>query len=109
MSEKDGMIIDTCLHWMTGTKEGTRLNKIWKTNGALDNAKIIDPVSFFDVTYEGKTLRFYRDIDLLSEELHKYSDNDDKEIDRLIDTIKTIGIMETPSATSFGVELPLMF
>lgn len=107
VSEKDGMIIDTCLHWMTGTKEGTRLNKIWKTNGALDNAKIIDPVSFFDVTYEGKTLRFYRDIDLLSEELHKYSDNDDKEIDRLIDTIKTIGIMETPSDIPYELGKPL--
>ena len=95
--DRDGMIVDTCIHWMTGTKKGTKLNKIWNDNGGLKNADIIIPESFFDFTMDGKTIRFYHDIDKLEKELYKFSEDDDKEIAKLIDAIKAINIMETPS------------
>ena len=32
---RKGRYIDGCLHWLTGTKEGTVLNEDWKNVGAL--------------------------------------------------------------------------
>ena len=44
---RNGYYIDNCIHWMTGTKDGTFQNTIWKEVGALsDSTKLIKSASF---------------------------------------------------------------
>ncbi|MBQ7464784.1 MAG: NAD(P)/FAD-dependent oxidoreductase, partial [Lachnospiraceae bacterium] len=33
---RNGCHIDNCIHWLTGTKQGTSLWEVWKTVGAID-------------------------------------------------------------------------
>lgn len=94
-------LVDGCLHWMLGTKEGTGINKIWKTIGGLDDVEIYHPNSFYEVKYEGKSLAIYRDIDKLKESLLMVSEDDDVEILDLIEAIKVMGIMEIPCETPY--------
>ena len=34
---RKGYHIDNCIHWLTGTKQGTKLWEVWKTVGAIDD------------------------------------------------------------------------
>ena len=34
---RSGYTVDNCIHWLTGTKTGTKQNQIWQELGALDN------------------------------------------------------------------------
>ncbi len=100
---RDGNIIDGCLHWMLGTKEGTNLNAIWKTVGGLDGVEIIHPNSFYEAIFEGKKLVLYRDAQKLHEELlsHCESENDQTLVNALIDAITTMGESVMQSDTPF--------
>ncbi len=100
---RDGNVIDGCLHWMVGTKENTKLNRIWKTVGGLEDTEIICPNSFYQVVFGNQTLTFYRDIDKMQKELLSYSvsDNDKDLVNALIDAIKEIGEAVVPSDIPF--------
>ena len=101
--ERKGSLIDGCMHWMLGTKDGTRINKIWKDMGVFDTVSVYNPKTFCSVSYLGNWFHFYMDINKFKEELLKYSDNDDEEIEIFIEAIKSMGIMEIP--TDFPIEL----
>ncbi len=98
-----GNVIDGCLHWMIGTKDGSRLNKIWKTNGGLDGVEIIHPNSFYEVVFEGEKLTFYRDVDKLRAELirHCASENDERWARDFIDAIVEMGEAVMPCEIPF--------
>ena len=32
---RNGYVIDNCIHWLTGTKDGTAMNELWRQIGAL--------------------------------------------------------------------------
>ncbi len=91
---RDGNVIDGCLHWLVGTKEGTNLNKIWKTVGGLENTEIIHPNSFYEVVYNNKKLVLYRDINKLQEELinHCASEKDKVLVNAIIDALNEMGV-----------------
>ena len=38
---RKGYYLDGCIHWLTGTKEGTLLNRMWKNLGAIDKQEDI--------------------------------------------------------------------
>ena len=38
--ERKGSQIDGCIHWLTGTKEGTSLNRLWKEVGAINRQEV---------------------------------------------------------------------
>ena len=45
---RKGCHIDNCIHWLTGTKKGTTLRKVWETVGALDeHTEFADCDSFY--------------------------------------------------------------
>lgn len=105
--KRDNMIIDGCLHWLWGTKEGTGLNNVWKTVGGLDNVDIYNPNSFYEVHYEGRSVAFYRDVEKLRESLLSVSDNDDSEIEAFVNAIKGVGLMENPSEAPYELADPV--
>lgn len=93
---RDGMLIDGCVHWLTGTKEGTQLNEMWKDVDAFDQDEIIHPESFGTVEYQGKSLTFWCDLNRFEKELIEISPEDTKEIKKLIKLIIKIQNMPLP-------------
>lgn len=81
---RKGSVIDGCIHWMLGTKEGTGINKIWHDLGAITpETKMIKTNTFYQTQYEGQVFNVYNDLTKLKEEFLKYSENDDEEIEKM--------------------------
>ena len=100
--KRKNSIIDGCMHWMQGSKNGTRLNQIWHTLGVLnEDTQMIDPESFLTIEYEGNLFHWYMDIDKLEEEFYKYSLDDDNECKIFIDAIRGMGVMEINTETPY--------
>lgn len=100
--KRKNSIIDGCMHWMQGSLDGTRLNKLWKEIGVLNDAtKIIHPESFCTIEYEGNIFHWYMDINKLEEEFYKYSIDDESECKIFIDAVKEMGVMEIPSSIPY--------
>lgn len=98
---RKGCLIDGCLHWMLGTKEGTDVARIWKDTGALDHTPLFRPDSFQSVTYDGETFTFYRDIDRFEGELRRLSQGDEAEIDEMMNALRRIGVAEPPARVAY--------
>ncbi|MCR5113775.1 MAG: FAD-dependent oxidoreductase [Acholeplasmatales bacterium] len=103
---RKGSIIDGCLHWLLGTKKGTKINKIWDTVGDINSTEIITTESFYDTYYDGEVFHLYNDIDKFEKELYKFSKNDDDEIKALIEAIKALGSPEIPSDLPYELVNP---
>ena len=73
--------IDGCLHWLTGTKEGTELYGIWKKCGVLGG--VVKTDSFFQSTTDGTTVTFWRDAMRWRDEMLAISPDDSCEILKL--------------------------
>ncbi len=100
---RSGNVIDGCLHWLIGTKEGSRLNKIWQTNGGLEGVEIVHPNSFYEVLFEGEKLLFYRDEASLRTELlrHCNGENDAYWANAFMDAIVEMGEAVMPCEVPF--------
>ena len=76
---RGGYEIDGCLHWLTGTREGTELYGIWQKTGVLDGG-CVRTSSFFSSTTDGVTVTFYDDAERTKEEMISLFPEDTKEI-----------------------------
>lgn len=94
--DRQGYHIDGCIHWLIGTKEGTPINQLWKTVGALDGVKIFNPESFMAVEHEGTTVHFYQDIQRMQSSWTEISPEDEKTIAEFCRDIKTLQSFEIP-------------
>ena len=84
--KRDGCMIDNCIHWLTGTREGSALHELWKEIGALgDTVELYEKPSFFTARLNGETLTFWRDKERTRRELLALSLEDEKEINKLMD------------------------
>ncbi|MGL4774039.1 MAG: phytoene desaturase family protein [Clostridium sp.] len=84
---RQGYHIDGCIHWLTGTKEGTLLNKMWKEVGALDGIEIYQPNTFTVFSYQDYKIPVYRDLNKFRETLLELSPEDGEEINDLCEAI----------------------
>ena len=87
---RKGYFFEGGMHWLTGSSEKLKLNKIWKEVGAL---KENNPIENRDPYYtlvgdDGRDLHLWRDVDRLKEELLNYAPEDAKMIKRLCRDIK---------------------
>lgn len=95
--KRKGFSIDGCIHWLTGTKDNTDLNRIWKDTGVIkDNEEIINHSDAGVFEYEGEKLTLYCDIDKLEEELLRVSPEDKKPIKRFIKDLINVFNMPLP-------------
>ena len=62
---RKGYHIDGCIHRLVGTKDGTPMNDLWKSVGALDGVEIHHPETFLTFEHESGTVPIYRDLDRL--------------------------------------------
>lgn len=96
--DRAGYHIDGCIHWLVGTKEGTPMNDLWKSVGALDGVEIHHPDTFLTYEHEAGTVPIYRDLDRLREAWLELSPADAETIEEFVATIRQMGAFEMEAA-----------
>lgn len=87
--DRNGFHIDGCVHWLTGSKEGTDFGNIWRQIGAFDEEnEIYQPDCFYTTEFEGVTVKIYSDLEKLRNHLSEISPEDKIHIDELCNAIK---------------------
>lgn len=100
--KREGYFIDNCIHWLTGTKEGSALHELWKEIGALgDDVEVHEKEMFFSSKLNGEVLTFWRDKEKTRKEMLALSPEDEKEINKLIDYVKMAETMTVPVEKPF--------
>lgn len=95
--KREGYFIDNCLHWLTGTRQGSALHELWKEIGVLgDGVEIHKKEVFFSSKLDGEVLTFWRDKERTRKEMLLLSPEDEKEINKLIDHVTLAETMTVP-------------
>src|SRR5574344_1677113 len=95
--KRDGYFIDNCIHWLTGTKPGSKLYDLWCEVGALgDGVDVYKKQMFYSYTSQGKTVTFWRDKERTRKELIALSPEDEVEINKFIDAVTKAESMQVP-------------
>ena len=95
--KREGYWIDNCIHWLTGTKDGSDLNRLWKEIGALgDEVALHEKEVFYSSKLEGQVLTYWRDLERTRKELLALSPEDEVEINKLIQYVKYAESMSVP-------------
>ena len=95
--ERQGYKIDGCIHWLTGTKEGTLLNEMWKNLGAFQSQDdLIYLPSWGQFDYEGTKVTFWRDLDRAEKEWKEISPVDSKRIHKFFNMVRDFCKVELP-------------
>lgn len=89
-------LIDGCIHWLTGTKEGLEINKTWHNVNAFKQEDIIYSDNFGSIEYEGKVYTFWCDLDKFENEFIEVSPKDKKLIHRVRKYIEKFFSMPLP-------------
>jgi phytoene dehydrogenase-like protein len=95
--DRKGYHIDGCIHWLVGTKVGTKLRDLWDITGALDGIEIYHPDSFLAVEHSGETIFFYRDLNQLKKSWIEISKSDEKQITQMCKDIEVMQTYEIPT------------
>lgn len=87
--DRNGYHIDNCIHWLTGTRRGTKLYELWEELGVLgDDVEVYHSDSLFTSEGEnGEKVSFYRDREKAREEMLLFSPNDKREINGFFDAV----------------------
>lgn len=95
---RNGRYLDGCIHWLTGTKEGTQLNRMWKEVGAIssDGKDICYLDSFGSFEYQGDVVTLSADLDKAEKDWITLSPIDKKQIKKFFKMVKDFHKIEEP-------------
>lgn len=94
--------LDGCIHWLTGTKEGTLLNEMWKNLDAFRSQEdILLLPSWGTYEYQGQSVTMWCDLDRAEKEWIAVSPVDKKMIRKFFKMVKDFIKVELP------LDLPL--
>ena len=89
--ERSGHRIDNCVHWLTGTREGTPLYALWQEIGALSGERDVCRLPSFYASSDGeKQIAFSRDLHETRAAFHAVSPQDHRATDRFFDAARQI-------------------
>lgn len=95
--DRKGCHIDNCIHWLTGTKEGTGLRKLWEEIGALSpDTKFVKSDKFYTSCVDGERITLWKDLERTKREMLSLSPEDSEEIERFIEHVEYAGCCEMP-------------
>jgi phytoene dehydrogenase-like protein len=95
---RDGMVIDGCVHWLTGTAPGHGLHTLWQSFHAFKDEDVVQAAGFGRYEYQGQTITMWADLDKLEKEWCALSPVDAKQIKKLCKTIIKVGKIPLPYA-----------
>jgi phytoene dehydrogenase-like protein len=104
---RKGYHIDGCIHWLVGTKEGTPMNQLWKSVGALEGVEIYHPETFMSFEHGEHTVHLYRDPDRLRSSWLALSPADEGAINEFCDSIKRLSSFDMDCGTPVDLMSPL--
>ena len=88
---REGHTIDNCLHWLNGTREGSPLNRLWRSLGVLgEEVATVRAPFFYRSHLPCATLTMWRDPDRTEAELSEKSPADAKAIRRFFSSAKAL-------------------
>lgn len=94
---RKGRYLDGCIHWLTGTREGTILNQDWKNIGAISSQEdIIYLPSWGTFEYKGTKVTLWRDLEKAEAEWKEISPEDSKEIHHFFKMVSDFTKVELP-------------
>ena len=95
---RKGCHIDNCIHWLTGTKKGTALRKVWDTVGALDeHTEFAEGDSFYTSIKGDWQVTLWKDLERTEAELLALSPEDETEIKKFVEHVKYATKCEIPA------------
>ena len=104
---RKGFYLDGCVHWLTGTKEGTLLNEMWHNIGAFANkGDILYLPNWGSFEYQGQVVTFWRDLDRAQKEWTEISPVDAKMIKKFFKMVRDFSTVELPLDLPFSM-MPL--
>ena len=94
---RKGQYIDGCIHWLTGTKKGNDLYKMWTDVGVIDkDVPILQLEGWGTFDYQGIKVPFYSDLDKAEQEWLKISPEDKKHIRHFFKMVRDIASVNLP-------------
>ena len=85
---RDNVYIDNCMHWLTGTNQHTKLFKLWKKIGAIDEtSNLYQSKYFYKSELNGESISLLCNTEKTRNDMIKLSPEDRKEIDKFINTV----------------------
>ena len=77
-------VLDGCIHWLTGSRRGDELYRVYEELGAVQGRRMFDHDIFSSmVMRDGRALHWYTDIDRLEAHLNELAPRDAKPIEEL--------------------------
>lgn len=87
--KRNGFVIDNCLHWLTGTRDGSPDKKMWEELGVLKpGEQLIQRPYFLACEAEGATVTLWRDISKTRKEMLEISPADKDEINAFLNCVQ---------------------
>lgn len=94
---RKGQYIDGCIHWLTGTRKGDDLYKMWEDVGVIDkDTPILQLDGWGTFDYQGIKVPFYSDLDKAEKEWLVISPIDKRHIRHFFKMIKDIASVNLP-------------
>lgn len=89
--ERQGYTIDNCIHWLEGTRRGTKLFALWEELGAFDRTTEFRRDScFYRSTLDGKSAALYPSIERSRREWLTLSPKDKGQINAFFSAVKCL-------------------
>ena len=94
---RKGYYLDGCIHWLTGTKEGTLLNEMWHNLDAIKDPKdVLYLDSWGTYEFQGQKVTMWRDLDRAEKEWKEISPVDSKMIHKFFKMVRDFTTVELP-------------
>lgn len=94
---RKGHHIDNCIHWLTGTKPGTSLRKVWEDLGSLSpDSEFAAEDKFYTSCHAGKQATLWKDLDRTEREFLELAPEDSTEIIKFIQYVRYAFSCEIP-------------
>ncbi len=106
--ERNGYIIDGCLHWLVGSSPKSGMHHLWQEVGAIKDKTIIDMDIFSRYeSADGKTVTLYSDVDRLATHLKEIAPEDSAFIDEFCAAVRHFAEMDIPADKAPELYSPL--
>jgi len=104
--EAGGYLFEGGMHWLTGSGKDESINKMWCYIGALgDNVTVHYDEPFIEYNYNGRSIYFYRDLNMTERHFLDISPEDAKQIHWLCDKIRSVKNLSMPIMDIRGVKV----
>lgn len=100
---RDGYLVDNCMHWLTGCRQGEKLRGLWNNIGVLgEDIELYREELFYRGEFDGVKLCFWRDIERARKEFLEVSPEDEEAINDFFDSVKRAECVVVPSEQSMA-------